>query len=108
MRKGRNGGETGEKNGGKKEKTNDYSGHYVISSSQLPKRRPLERRTLVPKCFTRSFFPFHKTFFLVNTCSIPSECCLNHFVCLEIFQESCSVIPLNYISFLLIKSLSAL
>ena len=51
MRKGRD----GEKNGGKKrggekkrEKTDDYSGHYVIASSRPPERRPLERRTLVP------------------------------------------------------------
>ena len=40
MRKGRN---EGEKKQGKKEKTDDYSGHYVIASS-----RPLERRTHVP------------------------------------------------------------
>ena len=45
MRKGRDG---GEKTGGKKEKTDDYSGHYVITSSRPPKRRLLERRTLVP------------------------------------------------------------
>ena len=46
MRKGRD----GEKNNGKKkEKTDDYSGHYVIASSQPPDRRPLERHTLVPK-----------------------------------------------------------
>ena len=52
MRKGRDGGEMG-----KKEKTDDYSGHYVIASSRPherrlpnrrpPERRPLERRTLV-------------------------------------------------------------
>ena len=47
MRKGRDG---EKKTGGKKkkEKTDDYSGHYVIASSRPPKRRPLERRTLVP------------------------------------------------------------
>ena len=27
----------------KKEKTDDYSGHYVIASSQPPERQPLER-----------------------------------------------------------------
>ena len=32
----------------KKENTDENSGHYVISSSQPPERRPLERRTLVP------------------------------------------------------------
>ena len=32
----------------KGEKTDDYSGHYVIASSRPPERRPLERRTLVP------------------------------------------------------------
>ena len=32
----------------KKEKTGDYSGHYVIASSRLPERRPLKHRTLVP------------------------------------------------------------
>ena len=40
MRKGCNGGE-GVKN-------DENSGHYVITSSQPPKRRPLERRMLVP------------------------------------------------------------
>ena len=44
MKKGRDGG-NGE---GKKEKTDENSGHYVIASSRLPKRRPLERRTLAP------------------------------------------------------------
>ena len=29
--------------------TDENSGHYVIASSQPPKRRPLERRSLVPK-----------------------------------------------------------
>ena len=43
MRKGRDG-ETG-----KREKTDYYSGHYVIASSRPPERRPLERRTLAPK-----------------------------------------------------------
>ena len=33
----------------KKEKTGDYSGHYVIASSRPPERQPLERHTLVPK-----------------------------------------------------------
>ena len=52
MGKGRDGGEKKklEKNGGKKEKTDDYSGHYVIASGWPPERRPLERRTLVPIC----------------------------------------------------------
>ena len=40
MRKVRDG---GEKKTGKKEKTDDYSGHYVIASNRLPERRPLER-----------------------------------------------------------------
>ena len=35
--------------GGGKEKTDNYSGHYVIASSQPPECRPLERRMLVPK-----------------------------------------------------------
>ena len=50
MRKGRDGEKNG-KNGGKKkrEKTDDYSGHYVIASSRPPERRALERRTLAPK-----------------------------------------------------------
>ena len=46
MRKGRDG---GKKNGEKKEKTDENSGHYVIASSRPPERRPLERRTLAPK-----------------------------------------------------------
>ena len=37
--------------GGKKEKNYENSGHYVIASSRLPKRQPLERRTLVPIMF---------------------------------------------------------
>ena len=52
MRNGRDGGKTGKKQGkktGKKEKTDENSGHYVIASSQPPKQRPVERRTLVPK-----------------------------------------------------------
>ena len=48
MRKGRDGGEK-RKNGGKKEKTDENSGHYVIASSRPPERQPLERRMLVPK-----------------------------------------------------------
>ena len=39
----------GKKTGEKKEKTDENSGHYVINSSWLPERRPLERRTLAPK-----------------------------------------------------------
>ena len=50
MRKGRDGEKKNGKNGGEKgEKTDDYSGRYVIASSRPPKRRPLECRTLVPK-----------------------------------------------------------
>ena len=53
MREGCNGGKKikqgGKKRGGKKEKTDENSGHYVIDSSWPPERRPLERRTLVPK-----------------------------------------------------------
>ena len=54
MRKGRDGEKRGvekrERNGGKKrEKTDDYSGHYIIASSRPLERRPLERRPLVPK-----------------------------------------------------------
>ena len=48
MRKGRDGEKNGKKTGGKKEKTDDYSGHYVIASSRPPERRPLECRPLVP------------------------------------------------------------
>ena len=50
MRKGRDGRETGEKAGEKrkkKEKTGDYIVHYVIASSRLPERRPLEHHTLM-------------------------------------------------------------
>ena len=38
----------GEKTG-KKEMTDENSGHYVIASSQPPERRPLERSTLMTK-----------------------------------------------------------
>ena len=38
----------GKKTGKKKENTDENSGHYVIASSRLPERRPLERRTLAP------------------------------------------------------------
>ena len=49
MRKGRDREKkTVKKQGGEKEKTDDYSGHYVIASSRLAARRPLERRTLIP------------------------------------------------------------
>ena len=41
MRKGRDGGEKkGEGTGKEKEKTDDYSGHYVIASSRPPERQP--------------------------------------------------------------------
>ena len=46
MRKGR---DREKKTGGKKEKTDENSGHYVIASSRPPECRPLERRALVPK-----------------------------------------------------------
>ena len=50
MRKGRDGEKREKKNkNGKKENTDENSGHYVIASSQPPERRPLERRTLAPK-----------------------------------------------------------
>ena len=52
MRKGHDG-EKREKYGEKKEKTGDYSGHYVIASSRPPERRPLEHRTLVPISLVR-------------------------------------------------------
>ena len=50
MRKGRDRGKKKrEKNKReKKEKTDEKSGHYVIASSRLPERRPLERQTLAP------------------------------------------------------------
>ena len=48
MRKDCDGGKKREKNGEKKEKTDENSGHYVIASSRPPERRPLERRTLAP------------------------------------------------------------
>ena len=50
MRKGCDGGRTGEK------KTDGNSGHYVIASSQPPKRQPLEHRTLVTKYLVVSGF----------------------------------------------------
>ena len=50
MRKGSDGGKkTGKMGGKKRKKTDENSGHYVVTSSLLPERRPLERRTLVPK-----------------------------------------------------------
>ena len=55
MRKGRDG-EKRKKRGEKGEKTDDYSGHYVISSSRPPKRRPLERRTLMPINYIHNLF----------------------------------------------------
>ena len=42
MRKGRDG---EKKTGGRKEKTDENSGHYVIASSRPPEHRPLEHRT---------------------------------------------------------------
>ena len=52
MRKGRDGG----KNGGKKEKTDENSGHYIIASSRPPERRPLDRRTLAPISYNFEFW----------------------------------------------------
>ena len=57
MRKGRDGEKKKQggggwkwgKTGNKEEKNDENSGHYVIASSRLSKRRPLESRTLVPK-----------------------------------------------------------
>ena len=37
-----------EKTGGKKEKTDENSGHYVIARSRPPERRELKRRRLLP------------------------------------------------------------
>ena len=68
MRKGRDRGEKREKNTGEKtkqKKTDDYSGHYVIASSQPLERRPLEHRMLVPKEKKRMSF-------LVATTSLPA------------------------------------
>ena len=48
MRKGRDGGKKTGEITGKKEKTDENSGHYVIASSRPLERRPLERRTLTP------------------------------------------------------------
>ena len=48
MRKGCDGGKTGGGTGGKKEKTDGNSGHYVIASSQPLEPQPLECRTLAP------------------------------------------------------------
>ena len=42
MRKGNSG------ENGRKEKTDENSGHHVIASSRPPERQPLERRTLAP------------------------------------------------------------
>ena len=49
MRKDPRSRKQGGKLGGGKEKTDENSGHYFIASSPLPKCRPLEHRTLVPK-----------------------------------------------------------
>ena len=43
------------KRGGKKEKTDENSGHYVVASSRPPERGPLERRTLAPISVFNSF-----------------------------------------------------
>ena len=48
MRKGCDGEKNGgEKTGGKKEKTDENCGNYVIASSRPAKRQLLDRRTLV-------------------------------------------------------------
>ena len=49
-------GKNGGGGGGKKEKTDGNSGHYNIASSWLPERRPLERRTLMPKVIPFNVF----------------------------------------------------
>ena len=42
-----------------RQKTDDYSGHYVIASSRTPEHRPLECRTLVPIYdLKKSFFKY--------------------------------------------------
>ena len=41
----------------KKEKNGVFSGHYVIASSLLPERGPLERRMLVPKSSITNLAP---------------------------------------------------
>ena len=51
------------------QKTHDYSGHYVIASSQLPEHRPLERRMLVP-------IESNPKWNLVKTCVIYLRSCL--------------------------------
>ena len=54
MRKGRDGEKKAGKTGGKKEKTDENSGHYVIASSRLP-----ERRTLAPKMEKNNVYSGH-------------------------------------------------
>ena len=69
MRKGRDG---GKKRGKNREKTDDYSGHYVIASSLPPERRPLERRPLVPiyldRCAIQGSFQSKQLFTLEQGC----------------------------------------
>ena len=45
----------GKKRVKKEEKPDENSGYYVIASNRPPERRPLERRTLVPRCFITIF-----------------------------------------------------
>ena len=59
MRKGRD----GEKKR-KKEKTDDYRAHNVITSSRPPERWPLERHTLVPIFWHKKHSEIYETFFL--------------------------------------------
>ena len=80
MRKGRDGEkrEKREKNPGKnkkREKTDDYSGHYVIARSRPPERRPLERRTLAPitELYSRGLHCLHYLLLRVSQCGFRSE-----------------------------------
>ena len=49
---------TEKKQGGGGEKTDGNCGHYVNDSNRPTERRPLERRTLVPKGNYLLFIPF--------------------------------------------------
>ena len=50
----------GETKQGKKEKTDENIGHYVIASSRPLEHRPFERRTLVLICNTYYYGQFSK------------------------------------------------
>ena len=73
MRKGCDGGKkNGKKNGGEKmeekkeENTDENSVHYVIASSRLPKRRPLECRLLVPTRLRSKVFSVEGVWISIN------------------------------------------